>query len=470
MNLTTVIAGAAGHAFSAWMPLEPFAFAAWMPRKSFAPVTFAAATTAAGPNAVRLIVCGALTPRDVEPASEFYPVIASLLRRALVTGDFGATQVPNVWLPTPMKWSGSPIDSLVSCLQSLDCGTHRERSLFELEADFSINDATAEALLAPTCAVIRCHRLTLRRLKVPWLSQYQEASVPPFAQALSECTAITSLDLSRATFPFRSWQQLGPTLRTLKLKEIRGDGTDTTFRLLADNMTALRELELFTLGQPSQDGFIELVSRLRSLSLRARSRPWDAVRDASAWPLTLPNLQELTWLPSFGTANAVAVAILRRALSLRAAHVSHASALAAVEEGPVASVHSNGDATVPLSPPSMQTPLSNIQTLTVAAVTVDPASLVKILTASPRLAAVRLQWDGAAPGFWGLLHAAASAAALGEEEGARWRRVRRVGLDVYFSAAMNPTEAARCVCALFPRARYASWTTNRLPEMQLFPV
>jgi hypothetical protein len=54
-------------------------------------------------------------------------------------------------------------------------------------------------------------------------------------------------------------------------------------------MPALRELDFFVFGQFSQDGFIELASRLRSLFLRAPKCPWDSVDYASAWPLTLPS-------------------------------------------------------------------------------------------------------------------------------------------------------------------------------------
>jgi hypothetical protein len=112
----------------------------------------------------------------------------------------------------------------------------------------------------------------------------------------------------------------------------------------------LRDLEFHIVGQPSQGGFIELASRLRSLFLRAVSRPWDSVHYASEWPLTLPNLEELRWWADDGV-DAVALAILRRAVSLRAADVSHASALAAIAAGPVASIDSSEDAAI--SPPSL---------------------------------------------------------------------------------------------------------------------
>jgi hypothetical protein len=248
MYLTTVVAGAVGHAFSGWMPLD-----------SFGPITFAGAATAAGPNAVRSIVCGALTPRDGARMSnpEFYAVIASFLRRTLVTGDFGLSGLRAVSLPYAEDSTDAEDStrSLVACLKSLECGTQREDPLVEFVAQHVVD---VDAVLARTCAVIRRHQHTLRRLKVPTL----RLGALAFADALAECTAITSLDLSLEEFPFRSWQQLGPTLHTLKLTDLTPSGTNnTTFRLFADTMPALRELEFFILDQPpSQDGFIDLLS------------------------------------------------------------------------------------------------------------------------------------------------------------------------------------------------------------------
>jgi hypothetical protein len=452
MDLTAAIAAAARHAFSVWMPLD-----------SFAPVTFAAAATAAGPSAVRSVVCGALTPRDgVESNPEFYAVIAAILRRTLITEGFGVTGLHVVSLPHAKEITEALIESLMACLQSLDCGTHRESSLFELMADYFVaGDAAGDALLARTCDVVRRHRHTLRRLKVPRLLRY---NAPTFADALAECTALTWLDLSYSRFPFRSWQPLGPTLHTLKLSDLIGNGTDTTFRLLADNMPALRELEFFTPGHPPlQDGFVELVSRLRSLTLKS-GRPYAYVRDRGAWPLSLPNLQELLWCAGYG-ADAVAVAVLRRAVSLRAVHVSHASALAAIAAGPTAGADSSGH-------PSSYPPLSHVQTLTLIAVATDAASLTTIVAASPRASVVQLRWSGSAPvpsQVLNILLAAASASS-GEKGGVGWRRVRRVRLDMdYYSAAPDIQEAARCVLALFPRARYASWRARGSSDVQLLP-
>jgi hypothetical protein len=265
----------------------------------------------------------------------------------------------------------------MSCLQSLDCGTQREHSLSEFAAKYLVD---VDALLTQTCAVVRRHRHTLRRLKVPIL---RLDGVPVFADALAECTAITSLDLSFRTFPFRSWQQLGQTLHTLKLTQVRPDATAATFRLLADNMTALRKLEYLTLGQqPSQDGFIELVSRLRSLTVLAKES-WASVSDPDAWPLTLPNLEEVEWCTDDGV-DPVAVAVVRRAVALRAAHVSHASALAAIAAGPVAGVGSTGDPRT-YAPLAKYAPLANVQPLTLSAVATDAASLSTTLAATPRV-------------------------------------------------------------------------------------
>jgi hypothetical protein len=243
---TAAVAGGASHAFSVWMPLD-----------SFAPVTFAAAATAAGPSAVRSVVCGALAPRDRATTSpEFYAVIASILRSPSSGGfealSFDVTEVHVVSPRHAEDSNKSLFESLMGCL--------REDSLFAFEADYIVGgDVAGEALTARTCALIQRHRHTLRRLKVPGLRQYD---APGIADALAECTAITSLDLSFTRFPFRSWQHLGPTLHTLKLTELSGRAHTATFRLLADNMPALRELQLYVTHQPSQDGFIELVSRL----------------------------------------------------------------------------------------------------------------------------------------------------------------------------------------------------------------
>jgi hypothetical protein len=446
-DMSSAVAGAAGHAFSIWIPLN-----------GFGAVAVAAAATAAGRRAIRWVVCGVLTPRDdVESKPEFYSVVAALLRRALVTEDFDATGLHAVSLPYGL-YAEECTESLMTCLESLDRETHLEHSLFEFEADYFVDDdAAGEAVLAQTCAVLRRHRHTLRRLKVPRL---RSDGAPAFADALAACSAITWLDFSVTTFPFRSWQQLGPTLHTLKLNDLIGSGTpSTTFRLLADNMPALRELEIFTPGEPpSQDGFIELVSRLRSLTL-SKGGPYASVTHQCAWPATLPNLEELLWCAGDGV-DAVAVAVLRRAVSLRAVNVSHASALATIAMGPVVDV-GDGDT-------GMSAPLSHVRTLTLYAVETDPASLSKTVAASPRASVVQLQWSGSAllSQLWDLLRAVASAAS--GEVGAGWCRVRRVRLDMaYFSAPPDPEEAGRCVRALFPRVRYASWSAFGSLDVQL---
>jgi hypothetical protein len=422
-----------------------------MPLDSFAPAAFAAAATAAGPSAVCSVSRGAWAPRDsVESNPEFYAnreffaVIASLLRKTFVTGDFGATGFHAVSLPDGVV----DTDTAMSFYQSLDCGPHCEHALSGFEVGFDVaGDATADSEIARMSAVVRRHRHTLRHLKVRLMEG--DGTPPAFANALAECTALTSLYLSATTLPLRSWQQLGPTLRTLVLSKISGDGTDTTFRLLADNVPELCELEFSVLDQLSQDGFIEVVSRLRSLSLSGIRRPWDLVHDAGEWPRTLPKLEELSWSAGQG-ADAVAVALLRRAVPLRAAHVTHASALAAIAAGPVASDGGRvGD-------PTMHAPLSTVQTLTLAAVVNDAESLATTLAASPRVSALKLQWGGTAPSeLWDLLREVSSAAPPGEESAAGRRGVRRVHLEVSRTIpGFDPEAAARCVHALFPQARY----------------
>jgi hypothetical protein len=382
-------------------------------------------------------------------------VIAFVLRRFLVTGDVGVTELHAVSLPAPQRNIEAVSPPLVACLESLQ---HENFLLFEFAADYSVDDdaASSEAVLARTCDVLRRHRHTLRRLKLPACGR--DGTLSASADALAECTAITSLDFSGMALPFRSWQQLGPTLRTLVVGII-GDGGDTGptfFRLLADNMPALRELQLFTFNGPSQDGFIELVSRLRSLSVRTRGRPWNAADDGISWPQTLPSLEELLWCADGGV-DAVAVAVLRRAVSLRAADVSHASALAAVAAGP--------PVVVAVNPSMYHAPLANIRTLALNAIINDPLSLSKSLTTSPRASTVTLRWGGTGLDQWDLLRAVASNAPPGrEEEGAaEWRRVRRVRLEVDFiMAEPDPEAAVRCVRALFPRVRYASWSLSGL--------
>jgi hypothetical protein len=444
MDLNTAVAGAAGRAFSVWMPLD-----------SFAPITLATAATAAGPSIVRAVVDGALTLRAREASNpEFYAVIASLLRRILVAGDFGAAGLHAVSLPTAKGCN----EVLVSCLQSLD-REMPDDPLFDFAACHLVE---VDAVLAGTCAVVRRHRHTLRRLKVPLFDRtLRHDDAAGFADALAECTAITSLDFSFATVPFRSWQHLGSTLHTLTLAELRPGGTDTTFRLLADNMPALREFDFLTLGQPpSQDGFIELVSRLRCLSLQLCQGSWASVSDPGEWPLTLPNLEELEWCAGDGP-DVVAVMVLRRALSLRAVHASHASALAAIEMGPVAGV---GD--------GVCAPLATVQGLKFYAVATDAASLSETVAASPRASAVQLRWNQSASGRLQLrdLFDAAAASTASVEKGAGWRRVRRVRLDVdFFVFGFEPEAATQCVLALFPRARYASWGAYSVPDVQLLP-
>jgi hypothetical protein len=290
-------------------------------------------------------------------------------------------------------------------------------------------------------------------LKVPGIT---ERDAQAFADALAACTALTLLDLTRiTTFPFRSWQQLGPTLHTLALSQV---GRDITFRLLADNMPALRELEFHIEGEPSQDGFIELVSRLRSLSLRAGRRPWDSVERARAWPLVLPNLELLLWWAD-GMADAVAVAVLRRAVSLRAVDVSHASALAAIAAGPVAAVD--------IGDPCVFAPLANVQTLTLHAVDTDAASLATALAAAPRASTMQLRWSRFGHRLWDFLRAVASAV----PPDAGLHRVRRVRLQAIFCDRHKPDPkvAAPCIRVLFPRARYASFQCGGLPDVQLLP-
>jgi hypothetical protein len=57
-----------------------------------------------------------------------------------------------------------------------------------------------------------------------------------------------------------------------------------------------------------------------------------------------------------------------------------------------------------------------------------------------------------------------------EVAAAECRRVRRVRLDVDFDVVgFDADEAVRCVLALFPRARYASWGAGEVPDVQLLP-
>jgi hypothetical protein len=83
--------------------------------------------------------------------------------------------------------------------------------------------------------------------------------------------------------------------------------------------------------------------------------------------------------------DAVAVAVLRRAVSLRAVNVSHATVLAAIAAGPVADVGDGGLC--------VYAPLAKLQTMTLNAVATDAVSLCKTLDASPHVSAVSLRWS-----------------------------------------------------------------------------
>jgi hypothetical protein len=134
--------------------------------------------------------------------------------------------------------------------------------------------------------------------------------------------------------------------------------------------------------------------------------------------------------------------------------VSHASALAAIAEGPPDGVDS--------------APLSGVKTLTLSAVANDPVSLAKTLAASPRASTIKLRRSGSDSGLWDLLHTAASAGPPGEG-GARRHHMRRVHFEMDFVIAVSDPDAATpCIRALFPRVRYASWGASGLPHTALF--
>jgi hypothetical protein len=104
-------------------------------------------------------------------------------------------------------------------------------------------------------------------------------------------------------------------------------------------------------------------------------------------------------------------------------------------------------------------PLANVQTMTLNAVATDAASLCKSLEASPHVSTISLGWgDLLQP--WDLFFHAAASATTNEAAVAGQRRVRRVQLGC--AGEVDPAEAARCVRALFPRARSASWNLNEL--------
>jgi hypothetical protein len=173
----------------------------------------------------------------------------------------------------------------------------------------------------------------------------------------------------------------------------------------------------------------------------------------------LPNLEKLLWYAD----DAVAVAVLRRAVSLRAVDVSHASARAAVAAGPVADIGSSGN------PCTFFAPFANVQMLALYAVGKDAASLSKTLAAAPHASTIELDWGPFGPRPWDVLRTVASAAS-GENLAGRCRVRRvRIGGSCRAEYRPDPDEAARCIRAVFPRARYASFCVDELPDVQLLP-
>jgi hypothetical protein len=283
-----------------------------------------------------------------------------------------------------------------------------------------------------TCEVIRCHSRALRRLTVPLAAA---RSAEELACAVAECSVLEALDVTRTGIPFHSWAHLGSTLHTLSVHV-----PAVTFRMLAEHMPALRALCVHVDRADLHDGFIDVVSRLRSLEVRMYM--WASLK-VTNWPAALPNLEALVWNLGNGEDLVVAAEILRRAPSLRSASVPHAAALSAVQKGSL--VHA---ADVP--------PLLHVRALTLTDVAEGGAALAPIVAAAPAVTSLRLRC-ASVDTLWRALDAAV-ALAKGVSGKGMSSRVRRLRLDTDRDGYTTETrrQLADRVVRLFPRVRVAS--------------
>jgi hypothetical protein len=283
-----------------------------------------------------------------------------------------------------------------------------------------------------TCGVIRCHSRTLRRLTVPLFAAGGAAELE---RAVSECRVLEALDISQTTISLSSWAHLGSTLHTLSVHI-----PAVTFRMLAEHMPALRVLCMYMNQHVAHDGFVDVVSRLRSLEMHLYFVASWCVTD---WPATFPYLEELVWKSGKEEDMGAAVEIISRAPSLRSASVPHVAALAAVQEGSLGCID---------VPPAL---LLHVRALTLTDVAEDGAALVQILAAAPAVSSLTLRC-ASDDTLWRALDAALALVEGASGDGVS-SRVRRLRLDTDRRGFDDETRrhVADRVVRLFPRLRVA---------------
>jgi hypothetical protein len=423
--LHMVVAGCLPEIFSLWSVESPTALAA--------------ASIAAGPRAVCPIIASVMAQsQNVAPAA-FNKVVAALFRRAHAEW-FGPFPVPKLCI-IDGGLGNVPEGFVESCLRYVKDASAAAASpnpLFEFVGHY----VAVGPPYSLTCDVIKCHAHTLRRLTVPMFVAREAVAL---ACAIAECRVIEALDLTRTGIPFRSWAHLGSTLHTLSVHvpcaqfHPERHGPSLTFRELADHMPALRILCVHMSQPVAHDGFVDVVSRLRSLEVHAY--PWATLR-VTDWPAAFPNLEELVWRSGKDEA-VLAAEILRRAPSLRSATVSHDAALSTVQQGSV--VHAFG---IP--------PLVHVRALTLTDLPEEGAALAKVLAAAPAVTSLTLRC-GSDDTLWRALDAALVRQKAAPAEGIS-SRVRRLQLD---TDRKNGDEETRRqltgrVVRLFPRVRVPS--------------
>jgi hypothetical protein len=284
-----------------------------------------------------------------------------------------------------------------------------------------------------TCGVIKRHSGTLRRLTVPMFAAGGAAEPE---RAVSECRVLEALDISQTTISFSSWAHLGLTLHTLSVHV-----PAVTFRMLADHMPALRVLCVYMNQPVAHDGFVDVLSRLRSLEVHVYFVASWSVTD---WPATFPYLEELVWKSGKEEDVGAAVEILSRAPFLRSASVPHVAALTAVQEGSIVCVD---------VPPAL---LLYVHALTLTEVAEDGAGLAQILAAAPAVTSLTLRC-ASDDTLWRALDAAFALAKRESGQGVS-SRVRQLRFDTDRRGCEDATrrQLADRIVRLFPRVRVAS--------------
>jgi hypothetical protein len=212
------------------------------------------------------------------------------------------------------------------------------------------------------------------------------------------------------------------------------------FQMVADCMPALRVLCVCVDQGDSHDGFIDVVSRLRSLEVRMFL--WASLK-VTDWPVAFPSLEELVWKPGNGGDLVAAAEILSRAPSLRSVSVPHTAALSAVQKRSVVR-------------DDIPPPLPHVRALTLTDVAKGGAALAQILAAAPAVTSLTLRC-ASDDMLWRALDAAWALAKRAPGEGVS-SRVRRLRLDTDRDRydAETRRELAGRVVRLFPRVRVVS--------------